>query len=531
MKKLFPKNLILLLVAFLHITCLVAQTKVGMSLGSIEFVMPTASVTLAERILKMSMSNSFIPTSFVKNVGGVAFVQTAEPEFTVNSFNLYCDTIDNRAYAIINDNTYQIPLNAWMLAPIVDYANDNNNAIVTLFGGEKCGIKYHEAFIDKLLGLRLLQADLLLTDYLMLEGYKLPNYQNGDVILADSEKDFSNDSIKSIKAYYAILEYICKDTINNYYSSYLYTDFNEPIFFNVNNNNIVIKGKPYYRFTKYVSGEDIMDIYDTALEYINNYNSQRKMYKNPIAEEAFTSNTKINKILKVKKSNKSIENKTKEVYHILDYKKMPSDCDSLCAFVEKMGYSYTRQGYDNYYIRYNQCKNFVNQAFRDRLMLVTHYAKKNASDSLLVLIDEIRKIITINDRLKLPIREKIPVLAAYTRHFLELYPDKKLESLLKYTSTYDDVLVASIYEKFYNAEKAVELIGITSWLKENNTIAGDLNPIVMDEATDVCQWSAFFRYAKKKNPKNWSSFVKNVKKLKYDAMKIQTPIDFKNKHQ
>ena len=119
MKKLFPKNLILLLVAFLHITCLVAQTKVGMSLGSIEFVMPTASVTLAERTLKMSMSNSFIPTSFVKNVGGVAFVQTAEPEFTVNSFNLYCDTI---YYCFISIIHYGInPNNILLKSPPITY--------------------------------------------------------------------------------------------------------------------------------------------------------------------------------------------------------------------------------------------------------------------------------------------------------------------------------------------------------------------------------------------------------------------------
>ena len=55
-----------------------------------------------------------------------------------------------------------------------------------------------------------------------------------------------------------------------------------------------------------------------------------------------------------------------------------------------------------------------------------------------------------------------------------------------------------------------------------------INPIVFDAAEKTCQWGAFFRYVKENYNEEWHSFVNNIKKLKYDAPIVQTPIDFTN---
>lgn len=535
MKKIITKNIVLLFVFLLQISSHLAQTRAGMSLGNIEFIMPTSNMTLAERTLKMSMSNSFITTRFVSKVGGVTFVQTAEPEFTVNSISLKCDTISNKAYATINGKKYIIPLENWKLIPIVNYANDNNNAIVTLFGDYPCKIKYHEAFVDKLLGLRILQTDLLLTKPLnSLYGYELPKNENGIYILANSEKDYekvflNNNELskeKSYVAYNKIYDFIQKDP----YNSYLFTDFNEKITFNVDDKNIIIKGLPYYRFTKTVKEDDSIDVYEFVLEFIKNYDKWKDAYKNKVTDKDFLSDRKINKIKNIIKTKKSIQNKADEISKIINYNDIPDDYDSLCAFVNKNSFSNDETiSVGEKYDRYKENKQKIHNMFKTRLMIVTseYYAGKNPSDSLKSLCDRIRLTIIYNDDLE----EIIPILTIYTKHLLELYPDEKLNEYIKYVLTNDERLTIYIHDKKAKGDitgkKAVVVKDLTSWLKNHNSITGDLNPIIIDEATEVCQWSAFFRYVKNNNPKNWNSFVSDIKKLKYDAPIIQTPINWK----
>lgn len=70
-----------------------------------------------------------------------------------------------------------------------------------------------------------------------------------------------------------------------------------------------------------------------------------------------------------------------------------------------------------------------------------------------------------------------------------------------------------------------EKINFSDKMREKQSSLKAMNPTVYNAAVATCQWSAFFRYMKKRNPANWRKFVYNVNKLKYDAPTVWTPID------
>ena len=125
------RKLMSLLVVVFSLPTIAQQS---MSLGDLKFVMPSSEVSSSARMLSMRMATTGISPKIYARVGGVAFIQTATPEFTVNSLSLDCNYVDNSAYAVINDTTYEIPLEVWELKSIVNYADSEYNAAVTLLG-------------------------------------------------------------------------------------------------------------------------------------------------------------------------------------------------------------------------------------------------------------------------------------------------------------------------------------------------------------------------------------------------------------
>ncbi|MBR3578079.1 MAG: hypothetical protein IKN98_04795 [Bacteroidales bacterium] len=277
-RKVFWSLMLIFMLAVMSLSCF-AQTVSGLRLGSMELIPPPKDLSITKRILheKLAVEAEKISNRFVNRVGGIAFTQIAEPRIDVHSFNLFCDNEKNAAFVVINGVQYSIPLDIWQLQPIVEYANDDrSNAAFTVFGNETKGeskFLYHKAFIDKLIGLRLMQADLLLASgYLPLEDVgKLPANMNG-YVLADSEKykyswvkTESNEqkSLDAVLRLYSSKIYVhrsnsripfIEDTKNMRevrfasYATYILTDFNEPISFDIKGGVIKIVGRPYYRF-------------------------------------------------------------------------------------------------------------------------------------------------------------------------------------------------------------------------------------------------------------------------------------------
>ena len=182
------KKFISFLAYFLLVTTIFAQQV--MHLGSTEFVKPSAQMAVAKRCI--TVKTAVRGARVFAKVGGVAFIQEALPagNFDFNSISLNCNEISQTCSVVIDGKSYAIPLSSWMLQPIVNFANDTCNAVVTLYGENDAKIMYHPAFVDKLLGLRLLQTDMMLaSNRLKIEDRScLPEDESNTPILANSEK-------------------------------------------------------------------------------------------------------------------------------------------------------------------------------------------------------------------------------------------------------------------------------------------------------------------------------------------------------
>lgn len=188
--------------------------------------------------------------AFVGAVGGVAFEAIAIPDGKLQnkSVELKYDNSKpdgRRLFIIIGKNTYNPFLPDWQLVPIAKYADSEYNACVSLFGPKTTetvyDIVYHSAFENTLLGLRLLQADIILMD--LSEFWQLPKFNNKLILGLGETEPEDNETVDD--AIEKIIDIIRQED----FQSWVYTDYNEKVRFKVET-NFMLTGYPYYYFWK-----------------------------------------------------------------------------------------------------------------------------------------------------------------------------------------------------------------------------------------------------------------------------------------
>lgn len=271
----------------------------SMSLGDLKFVLPSADMQMASRTFDIKVATTGITSSMFRKICGVAFVQTAVPSFEIDGLELSCDIASNSANVAINDTVYELPLEVWQLQSIVNFADAESNAAMTLCGNGDCPIKYHKAFIDNLMGLRLLQVDLSLSKQLLETEVGMFPTIYGEYILSPKERkvyengiyknemlsaymSYTEDALYAMEAYGfldaksfldAVKEMSYEELSGVYYSmvviselmmyempvtdvySYIYTDYGQPINFSSVGQNIVFEGSPYYLFAHWANDD------------------------------------------------------------------------------------------------------------------------------------------------------------------------------------------------------------------------------------------------------------------------------------
>lgn len=498
MKKRVIQFLTLCLVTTFTFSFSAGQTLPGIHLGELEFQQATNNLSRQKKMLKETMSPRGITSLFTLKVGGVAFVQVAQPSFKIESFSLQCDPDNNSAYAIINGHRHSIPLETWQLMPIVEYANSNDHAVVTLFGTEECGTLFHNAFIDKLLGLRLLQTDLLLAGKYLQKDHRgeLPTFNGSETpILAESEKMLYNPHVfvaSSLKASKNIDS--LKKSLGEYYTSYVFTDFvdsvtGDSIKFNVMDDSLVIEGFPYYYFIRTDTTQ--IDTLEILCNFFDGLKSNKK------ALDTFKQNTS-SKSYKIRsKINKGDFQGALDLFY-KSYKGIDSS---------KSVYNFQR--------KIEILNDSLNQPYRCSLKSLAENKQ---------LFDEIKELEERIETGKPDIYDFV-LLSENLKKRMKL--DGKTTDKLNFP-TFDDLLIFYFYQN--PIPKIIRLTELTNALREKHELVRELNPIVIDAAVSTCQWAAFFRYAKKYHKKNWNTFVKQVKSLQYDAPAVYTPVNnLKNK--
>ena len=219
------------------------------NLQGLEFQMGPPSGPL---LAKMSLPTASSPGSlasygFVGSVGGVAFAHVAEPNKNCSPSSVSIDydasVPDGSRLTVRLDNVrVQAFVPDWMMVPIAKYADSEYNACVSLFGPESTDtqydIIYHPAFQDTLLGLRLLQADILLFD--LSRTWDLPA-QDGIKPLGLGEREPTQMNAAAVMS---IQEALAEGT----FQSWVLTDADAPTRFEVTDAELRFSGAPYYYF-------------------------------------------------------------------------------------------------------------------------------------------------------------------------------------------------------------------------------------------------------------------------------------------
>jgi hypothetical protein len=196
---------------------------------------------------QMSGAGSLHSYSFVGKVGGVAFAGIAVPAATWNPKALRlvynASQPDSQRFGVrVGEHVYYQHLANWLLIPIARYADSPYNACISLFGentdDSTYDIVYHPALKDTLLGLRLLQADMLLFD--VSETWRLPT-RDGTLVLGLGEVTPGGFDLASARQVTAAME-------KGQFQSWVLTDHDEPIRVDLIDGQLRFTGIPYYYF-------------------------------------------------------------------------------------------------------------------------------------------------------------------------------------------------------------------------------------------------------------------------------------------
>lgn len=239
-----------LLAFFLFSACL---TYGQQSLNIIDLYYESFLSTSARSIQEKASVGAY---SFHGRIGGISFESVAIPSKAVGNSTVSLDYEADRFVITINDKKIYPELPDWQLIPTVKFADSPYHVLFSPLGdtvrNRQAQCRYHPAFLNTLAGLRVFEADLLnLPDLL----WDLPKNPEGEYILARSEKEYvpeRNDLIEQ-----KLYDDLCGDV--RPFTSFVLTDRNANIGFDVKNNKLHFIGHPYYLFTKDESDMEHMD--------------------------------------------------------------------------------------------------------------------------------------------------------------------------------------------------------------------------------------------------------------------------------
>ena len=449
------------------------------TIGNIRLIIkPKANPPLKVRSAGRSSLRSY---NFVGKVGDVNFEQVAVPdaETAAKTIELSYDkkALDGfRLVVKVGSTPLRPPIADWLLIPIAQFAESDFTSATSLFGeGPDTDnfyyIKYHPAFKDSLLGMRLLQADILLMN--PEQTSSLPK-RNGQVVLGHGEflpmKSVDNDTVNTLA------------TIMNRQkaTSWVLTDIDAPASFSIQNGEFRLRSFPYYYF--WSRDEDL----------IHQYQEKEKVYKSRV--DAY--NRKV----------------TSSKNRVSQFK------DPVRLYQEK-GAAYKSQ-VDAYNRKVTSSKNRVNQ-FND---LVSRFNANNASVSKLTL-----------DRLKAEIQRDKLELNALDQELKRLKRElDTVNAVIQGDKSELDAFQQELKRLEMDLEEIESGIvnpmpALTHALKNQPDLLKEINPVVVNAVHTTAGYASFFRYLKFNHPQTWKKFLTSIANVTIrPAVKTPTHMPRKN---
>ncbi len=208
--------------------------------------------------------------SFFRAVGGVAFEGVAVGKDGLVVENLtYDKTKPDSQRLIVTVKTssgkiknLQADIYDWELVPITKFANYKTGSAMTLFGHlndrklqdelQRNGgraINYHRTLDNTLIGLRMMQADIMLFDH---NATDLPKNLGGSYVLGAGERE---PKVEKNRRNFNIVQQLLREERQkgNRYRSYVVGDLNQTIVFSDRNGHLSFKGDPFWTMWSYPS--------------------------------------------------------------------------------------------------------------------------------------------------------------------------------------------------------------------------------------------------------------------------------------
>jgi archaellum component FlaC len=430
------------------------------AIGKIRLIIkPKANPPLKERSAGRS---SLLSHKFVGKVGGVNFEQVAVPDAETAAKNIELSydkkALDGfRLVVKVGSTPFRLQIADWLLIPVAQFAESDFTSATSLFGeGPDTDnfyyIKYHPAFKDSLLGMRLLQADILLMN--PEHTSSLPK-RNGQVVLGHGEFLPMKSPDK------ATLNTLAKIMKRQKATSWVLTDIDAPASFSIQNGEFQLRSFPYYYF--WSRNEDV----------IHQYQEKEKVYKSRV--DAYN--------LKVTSSKNRVNQFT----------------DPVRLYQEK-GAAYKSQ-VDVYNRKVTNSKNRVNQ-FND---LVTRYNANNASVPKLKL-----------KRLKAEIQRDKEELNTLDQELKRLKRElETVNAVIQGDKAELDALAQELKRLEKDLEELESGIvnpmpALTNALKNQPDLLKNINPVVVKAVHTTAEYASFFRYIKSNHPHTWKGFLKSI---------------------
>ena len=215
------------------------------NLGSYRFATTIKSPPLRIRGAGLAGLTSF---RMVSRVGGVNFEETLPADGLAGTLTdiIYDPSQPDgwRLSVSIDNRVHHVALMDWQLRPTVMFADSEYTAAVSLFGegpepDDNYYIEYHEAFEDTLLGMRLLQSDIMLMD--LDEFWQLPS-MNGEIVLGAGE------SATTAQTSRAAADRIERAMAGANFRSWVLTDVDARVEVAIDQSVLEVKVDPYYSF-------------------------------------------------------------------------------------------------------------------------------------------------------------------------------------------------------------------------------------------------------------------------------------------
>ncbi|MCL2652006.1 MAG: hypothetical protein FWD60_13425 [Candidatus Azobacteroides sp.] len=262
--------------------------------------------------------------AFHANIGGISFQAVATPAESLKNEAVSLDFANNGVVVQIGTKKFYPDLPVWQLIPIINFADSPYTVVVSQSGdttnNKEAQCRFHPAFLDNLLGLRLFQADLLnLTDIL----WDLPIDGQRHYILAPSEQPFT--PLRDSTVHRSIYE---KLATGDEFTSFVLTDKDVNIVFDIDESGLKLTGHPYYYFTKTsVDTANVNGLRNQMVNYYNDIETNAKILLKNKYTEALNPRTHLNNLIEA--VNKLKQEKVFNPYSVYSIEKSISAIDSL----------------------------------------------------------------------------------------------------------------------------------------------------------------------------------------------------------